>query len=88
MELLCSPGDSFQLLTPGVWAVHSDFLFSCFKDLCLFIFRERAREGERGGEISVCVGNSIVCLSHAPRTPPTGDLAGNPGMCPDWESNR
>ena len=21
------------------------------------------------------------------RTPPTGDLACNPGMCPDWESN-
>ena len=20
--------------------------------------------------------------------PPTGDLADNPGMCPDWESNR
>ena len=20
--------------------------------------------------------------------PPTGDLAGNPGMCPDWESNQ
>ena len=25
------------------------------------------------------------CLS---RTPPTGDLACNPSMCPDWESNR
>ena len=23
----------------------------------------------------------------APRTPPTGDLACNPGMFPDWESN-
>ena len=21
------------------------------------------------------------------RAPPTGDLAHNPGMCPDWESN-
>ena len=21
-------------------------------------------------------------------TPPTGDLACNPGMCPDWESNQ
>ena len=21
-------------------------------------------------------------------TPPTGDLAHNPGMCPDWESNQ
>ena len=25
------------------------------------------------------------CLS---RAPPTGDLAHNPGMCPDWESNQ
>ena len=24
----------------------------------------------------------------ASRTPPTGDLACNPGMCPDWESNQ
>ena len=26
--------------------------------------------------------------SVASRTPPTGDLACNPGMCPDWESNQ
>ena len=25
------------------------------------------------------------CASHAP---PTGDLAGNPGRCPDWERNQ
>ena len=24
----------------------------------------------------------------ASRTPPTGDLARNPGMCPDWESHQ
>ena len=24
----------------------------------------------------------------ASRAPPTGDLACNPGTCPDWESNR
>ena len=24
----------------------------------------------------------------APHTPPTGDLAHNPGMCPNWESNQ
>ena len=23
----------------------------------------------------------------ASQAPPTGDLAGNPGMCPNWESN-
>ena len=37
-------------------------------------------EGEREGEKHQCVVAS--------RTPPTGDLARNPGMCPDWESNR
>ena len=44
------------------------------------IFRERGREGERVGEKLQC-----VVASHAP---PTGDLACNPGMCPDWELNR
>ena len=38
------------------------------------------KEGEREGEKDQC-----VVASH---TPPTGDLAHNPGMCPDWESNR
>ena len=46
----------------------------------LFIFREKRREGERGGEKHQCVVAS--------RAPPTGDLACNPGMCPDWESNQ
>ena len=36
-------------------------------------------EGEREGEKHQC-----VVASH---TPPTGDLAHSPGMCPDWESN-
>ena len=35
--------------------------------------------GEREGEIH----QSLASL-----TPPTGDLAHNPGMCPDWDSNR
>ena len=46
----------------------------------LFIFRERGREGERGRETSMC-----GCLSYVT---PTGDLAYNPGVCPDWESNQ
>ena len=46
----------------------------------LFIFTERGREGEREGEKRQC-----VVVSHAP---PTGELARNPGLCPDWESNR
>ena len=37
-------------------------------------------KGRREGEKHQC-----VVASH---TPPTGDLAHNPGMCPDWESNQ
>ena len=36
---------------------------------------EREREGEK---------RHCVLASHMP---PTGDLAHNPGMCPDWKSN-
>ena len=42
----------------------------------LFICRQRGREGEK-----------YHCVV-APRTPPTDDLACNPGMCPDWEVNQ
>ena len=45
----------------------------------LFIFRQRRREIERERNIHVWL----------PLTrPPTGDLACNPGMCPDQESNQ
>ena len=36
--------------------------------------------GKREGEKHQCVVASC--------TPPTGDMACNPGMCPDWESNQ
>ena len=49
-----------------------------FKKILFIYFRERGREGEREGEKHQC-----VVASHMPRT---GDLAYNPGMCPDWES--
>ena len=45
----------------------------------LFIFRERGREGERGGEKHRCVRN-IGCLLHTLAR----DLACNPGMGPGW----
>ena len=38
------------------------------------------REGEREGGKHQCV---VAC-----HVPCTGDLACNPGMCPDWESNQ
>ena len=41
---------------------------------------DRGREGEREGE-----KHQSVAAFHMPST---GDLARNPGMCPDWESNR
>ena len=42
----------------------------------MYILLERGeREGEKHGLVA----------SHAP---PTGDLADNPGMCPDWELNQ
>ena len=50
------------------------------KRFYLFIFRQRRREGERKGEKHQC--------AVASRVPWTGDLACNPDMCPDWESNQ
>ena len=51
-----------------------------FKDFIYLFFRENGREGETEGEKNQCVVAS--------RAPPTGDLACNPGVCPDGESNQ
>ena len=53
-----------------------------FKILFIF-FKERGREGEREGKTNVQGKDRSVAL----HTPPHGDLASNPGMCPDQESN-
>ena len=50
-----------------------------FKDF-IYLFLERGREGKREGEEHQCVIAFHVS--------PTGDLASNPGMCPDWKSNQ
>ena len=47
--------------------------------LKIFFFTFREGQGGRGGEKHQCVVASP--------TPPTRDLACNPGMCPEWESN-
>ena len=54
--------------------------FFFFKLFYLFIFRERRREEKREGEKHQMCG--------CPSCAPPGDLACNPGMCPDWESNQ
>ena len=51
-----------------------------FFKLFYFIFTKSGKEGEREGDKHQCVVASHV--------PPTGDLAHNPGMCPDQESTR
>ena len=54
--------------------------FKFFKIIfCLFIFRERGKEGERSRETLMC-----GCLSLAP----CWDVAHNPGMCSAWELNQ
>ena len=55
------------------------FLISFFTYfICLYLERGEGREKE--GEKRQCVAAS--------QAPPTGDLAHNPDMCPDWVSNR
>ena len=54
------------------------FILQYFLKDFIYLFLERG-EGEREGEKHQC-----VVASHAPTT---GDLAHNPGMCPDWELN-
>ena len=55
-------------------------LFLFLLKILFIYFKERGMEGEREGEKHQCVVASHVS--------PTGDLDRNPGMCPDWESNR
>ena len=55
------------------------FFLRFYLFIYLFIYLEREREGERDGEKRQCV--VAYCM------PPPEDLAHNPGICPDWESN-
>ena len=52
---------------------------SFLKRFYLFLERGEGREKERERNINVWL--PLMC-------PPTGDLARDPGICPDWESNR
>ena len=62
------------------FAIPRDSLISFFSKDFMYLFLERGREGEREGEKPRCGVASPI--------PSTGDLAHNPGMCPDWDSNQ
>ena len=64
---------TYCVLVTGIGALKI-YLF-----IYLFIYRQGGREGEREGEKCQCVVASC--------TTPTGDLACNSAMCPEWELN-
>ena len=59
-------------------------VISFFLRFYFFLERGEGREKERERNIHVWEIHQSV----APRTHLTGDLAHNPGLCPDWESNQ
>ena len=79
------PGDEYRpyssiydCIKSKWWLLNFLFIYIYIWRFYLFIGRER--EGDWEGKKHQCVVVS--------RMPPTGDLACNPGMCPDLESNR
>ena len=57
--------------------IYAIIVFLIFLKEFIYLFLERAEGKERGRETSMV----------APHTPPTGNLAHDPKMCPDWEPN-
>ena len=57
--------------------IHRHIFF--IKILFIYLFLERGEERGKEGRKDQCVVASLAAL--------TEDLACNPGMCPDWESN-
>ena len=53
-----------------------------------YLFLERGREGESEGEKYQCVKEKRKITWLPPTCPQLGELANNPGMCPDQESNQ
>ena len=62
---------------------HLLLLLLFFLRFYLSLEREEGREKEERN-IDISEKHWLV----ASRTPPAGDLARNPGLCPDWESNQ
>ena len=63
---------------------HYLYIYCFFKRFYLFSERVEGREIERKRNFNVREKHQLA----APCMPPTRDLAHNPGMCPDWESNQ
>ena len=68
----------FFLISHFIYVFISLFIY--LKILFIYFQTEGKRGRKRGRRTPVC-----GCLLHAPHA---GDLAQNPGMCPDWELNR
>ena len=78
------PADYYSSVLVPLPPTPTSFSFTVFQKIFyIFFLRVRGREGEKAGE------NIDVWEKHwqvASSTPPTGDLARNPGMCIGWES--
>ena len=77
---LCPPWRSVYSIPLPIFLIVflSDLSFAIYL-LFIYFFREGKGGRKRRRETSMC-----GCLLR----PPTGDLAHNAGMCPDWESNQ
>ena len=84
--LAAPPGQEFSL-SHAKLEVSFRFLVTAFPFYLLLFLKKRFylfifRRGKGGGEAEK---HQCVVASHMP---PTGGLAGNPGVSPDWESNQ
>ena len=66
--------DEIQMFLCSLVILLFDLIFNL-----IYLFLKREERGEREG-----AKHQFVVAPHAS---PTGSLASNPGMCPDWESN-
>ena len=57
-----------------------------FKKDFIYLLLERGGGSQKERERNIDMREKHPSV--ASRVPPNGDLAPNPGMCPNWESNR
>ena len=77
MDSKCLINVNIMIITISLLLLLPSFILFFKKRFSLFLERGEGREKE--GEKHQC--------SVASPVPPTGDLAHNPGMCPDWDLN-